>query len=121
MDLDDGSKVHGLFDIQRSDGKIVQGADVTFAYGTQGMRQETDAQDNTVFRLEGGDVLKQQRLGAGYDKHEVCIKACQTSCFFCSNIFCRGAYASTNGDIERNADVHLWVAQLHARQPEVGI
>jgi len=65
VDLDDGSTVHGLFDVQRSDGKIVQGADVTLAYATRGMRQETDAQGNTVFRLESGDVVKQRRLGAG--------------------------------------------------------
>ncbi|MEK7345847.1 MAG: calcium-binding protein [Pseudomonadota bacterium] len=65
LDLSDGTSIAGLFKVQRTDGKLVDGADVAFAYSTRGVRQETDAQGNTVFHLESGDVLKQRRLRAG--------------------------------------------------------
>ena len=61
--LDDGTEVHGTFDIQHTDGKLVQGADVTLAYHGEGMREERDAAGNRLFRLESGDVLRQRRLG----------------------------------------------------------
>lgn len=63
--LDDGTDVHGTFDVQREDGKLVQGADVTLAFHGEGIREEHDADGNRLFRLESGDVLRQRRLGAG--------------------------------------------------------
>lgn len=65
--LEDGTEVHGTIDVQRADGKRVQGADVTLAYHKEGLREELDAEGNRVFRLESGDVLRQRRLGAGDD------------------------------------------------------
>ncbi len=64
LTLEDGTEVHGTFDVQHDDGKLVQGADVTLAYHGEGMRVEHDAEGNQVFRLESGDVMRQRRLGA---------------------------------------------------------
>ncbi len=63
VELGDGSVVHDMFDIQRNDGKRMQGADVTLAYEPRGMREEHDANGNLVFRFESGDLLKQRVLG----------------------------------------------------------
>ncbi len=65
VELGDGSVVHGIFEIQRIDGRLVQGADVTLAYESRGIREDRDANGDHVFRLESGDLLKQRVLAAG--------------------------------------------------------
>ena len=62
--LDDGSVIHGLFDVQRTDGKTIQGADVALSYNSQGYRTRTDAQGNTLIEFESGGALHYRNMGA---------------------------------------------------------
>ena len=62
LDLEDGSVIHGLFDIQRADGKTIQGADVSLAYNSQGYRTRTDAAGNTVVEFESGSALHYRNI-----------------------------------------------------------
>ena len=62
--LDDGSIIHGLFDVQRTDGKTIQGADVALSYNSQGYRTRTDAQGNTLIEFESGGALHYRNMGA---------------------------------------------------------
>jgi hypothetical protein len=64
LDLEDGSVIHGLFDIQRADGKTIQGADVSLAYNDLGYRTRTDANGNTVVEFESGSALHYRNIGA---------------------------------------------------------
>ncbi|MDT7520618.1 hypothetical protein RAE19_18300 [Rhodoferax sp. TBRC 17660] len=64
LSLDDGSVIHGLFDIQRADGKMIQGADVSLAYNDLGYRTRTDAAGNTVVEFESGSALHYRNIGA---------------------------------------------------------
>ena len=48
LDLGEGSKVHGLFKVELTNGKTVDGADVTFGYSATGVRKGVDA-INDVF------------------------------------------------------------------------
>ena len=61
--LDDGSIIHGLFDVQRTDGKTIQGADVSLSYNSQGYRTRTDAQGNTLIEFESGSALHYRNVG----------------------------------------------------------
>ena len=56
--LSDGTVIHGLVDVQKADGSIVDGADVAFAYNSLGFRSYKDSSGNTVYELENGDVQK---------------------------------------------------------------
>jgi Ca2+-binding RTX toxin-like protein len=58
LDLSDGSSIAGLFKVQRTDGKLVDGADVAFAYQKTGVKESVDAQGNKVFAFEDGGVYK---------------------------------------------------------------
>ncbi|MEK7345849.1 MAG: hypothetical protein AAB176_09165 [Pseudomonadota bacterium] len=64
LDLSDGSSIAGLFKVQRTDGKLVDGADVAFAYQKTGVKETVDAQGNKVFAFEGGDVYKHMMMSA---------------------------------------------------------
>lgn len=64
LDLEDGSVIHGLFDIQRADGKIIQGADASLAYNALGYRTRTDAAGNSVIEFESGSALHYRNMGA---------------------------------------------------------
>jgi hypothetical protein len=64
LDLSDGSSIAGLFKVQRTDGKLVDGADVAFAYQKTGVKETVDAQGNKVFAFEGGDVYKHMVMSA---------------------------------------------------------
>jgi Ca2+-binding RTX toxin-like protein len=64
ISLDDGSVVHGLFDIQRADGTLIQGADVSLAYNDLGYRTRTDAAGNTIVEFESGSALHYRNIGA---------------------------------------------------------
>ncbi len=58
LDLSDGTSIAGLFKVQRTDGKLVDGADVAFAYQKTGVKETVDAQGNKVFTFEDGGVYK---------------------------------------------------------------
>jgi hypothetical protein len=58
LDLSDGTSIAGLFKVQRTDGKLVDGADVAFAYQKAGVKETVDAQGNKVFTFEDGGVYK---------------------------------------------------------------
>ena len=62
--LSDGTQVFGLTDVQRTDGSIVQAADVAFAYNTLGYRTKTDANGNTVYEFESGTTLNYRNIDA---------------------------------------------------------
>jgi hypothetical protein len=64
LSLDDGSVIHGLFDIQRADGSLIQGADVSLAYNDLGYRTRTDAAGNTIVEFESGSALHYRNIGA---------------------------------------------------------
>lgn len=64
LDLSDGTSIAGLFKVQRTDGKLVDGADVAFAYQKTGVKETVDAQGNKVFAFEGGDVYKHMVMSA---------------------------------------------------------
>ena len=64
LDLDEGTHITGLFKVQKTDGKFVEGADVTFARYEAGMKEGTDAQGNRVFTLESGSVYKHMVMGS---------------------------------------------------------
>jgi hypothetical protein len=63
--LSDGTQVFGLTDVQRTDGSIVQAADVAFAYNTLGYRTKIDANGNTVYEFESGSALHYRNMEAG--------------------------------------------------------
>ena len=63
LDLGEGTKVHGLFKVELTNGKTVDGADVTFGYSATGVRKGVDASGNTTYVLETGDVYKHRVLG----------------------------------------------------------
>jgi hypothetical protein len=63
--LADGTQVFGLTDVQRTDGSIVQAADVAFAYNTLGYRTKIDANGNTVYEFESGGALHYRNMEAG--------------------------------------------------------
>lgn len=65
LNLDDGSVIHGLFDIQRADGSLIQGADVSLAYNDLGYRTRTDAAGNTVVEFESGSALHYRNMADG--------------------------------------------------------
>jgi hypothetical protein len=62
--LADGTQVFGLTDVQRTDGSIVQAADVAFAYNTLGYRTKIDANGNTVSEFESGTTLNYRNIAA---------------------------------------------------------
>ena len=62
--LSDGTQVFGLTDVQRTDGSIVQAADVAFAYNSLGYRTKTDANGNTVYEFESGTTLNYRNIAA---------------------------------------------------------
>ncbi len=64
LDLSDGTSIAGLFKVQRTDGKLVDGADVAFAYQKNGVKETVDAQGNKVFEFESGDVYKHMVMNA---------------------------------------------------------
>jgi Ca2+-binding RTX toxin-like protein len=63
--LSDGTVIHGLVDVQKSDGSITDGADVAFAYNSLGFRSYEDENGNLVYEFEDGDVQKIKKLGDG--------------------------------------------------------
>lgn len=65
LDLEDGSIIHGLFDIQRADGSLIQGADVSLAYNDLGYRTRTDASGNTVVEFESGSSRHYRNMTDG--------------------------------------------------------
>ncbi|MEY3123568.1 MAG: hypothetical protein RLZZ573_88 [Pseudomonadota bacterium] len=62
--LSDGTQVFGLTDVQRTDGSIVQAADVAFAYNNAGYRTRTDSGGNTVYEFESGTTLNYRNIAA---------------------------------------------------------
>jgi murein DD-endopeptidase MepM/ murein hydrolase activator NlpD/Ca2+-binding RTX toxin-like protein len=62
--LSDGTQVFGLTDVQRTDGTIVQAADVAFAYNKAGFRTRTDSGGNTVYEFESGTTLNYRNIAA---------------------------------------------------------
>ncbi|MDZ7920676.1 calcium-binding protein [Rhodoferax sp.] len=62
--LSDGTEVFGLTDVQRTDGTIIQAADVAFAYNTLGYRTRLDADGNTVYEFESGSSLNYRNMAA---------------------------------------------------------
>lgn len=60
--LEDGTIIHGLIDVERENGDIIDGADVALAYNSAGFRTFEDAGGNLVYEFEDGDVLKVKAL-----------------------------------------------------------
>ena len=58
VEFSDGSQLHGLFDITKTDGSTVAGGDMAFAYSSQGIRETVDSAGNTVYEVEGDETLK---------------------------------------------------------------
>jgi len=53
-ELNDGTVIHGLVDVQKADGSTTDGADVTFAYNALGYRSHEDESGNIVYESEIG-------------------------------------------------------------------
>ena len=51
----DGTTNHGLIDVTLEDGSIIDGGDIGFASESEGVRETTDADGNTVIEYEGGE------------------------------------------------------------------
>lgn len=60
--LPDGTVIHGLVDVQRDNGEIVDGADVAFAYNSLGFRTYIDAGGDRVYQFEDGEIQKSKLL-----------------------------------------------------------
>lgn len=58
LELGDGTTVVGTFNVQKTNGSIVDGADVAFAYHQSGIKRSIDADGNQVFAMEGGEIYK---------------------------------------------------------------
>lgn len=62
VEFSDGSILHGLFDVGKTDGTTVLGGDMQFAYQTNGVR-ETLLNGVTTFDYEGGDSSRFKTFG----------------------------------------------------------
>ena len=51
--IEDGTINHGLIDVERTNGDIVDGGDIAFAYESLGTREITDGDGNTLLEFEG--------------------------------------------------------------------
>ncbi|GGK55165.1 calcium-binding protein [Amphritea balenae] len=60
--LSDGTEIHGLVDVERDNGELLNGADVAFRYNSKGFRTVIDDSGNRVYEFEDGSVLKSRVL-----------------------------------------------------------
>lgn len=113
----DGTEIHGTFDVNKANGQVAEGADVSFSHSDMGVKTTETADGRTIVEFETGEAIAHKELGASERNYDLGTDGGTIETVeWTSQANVQNGSALANGALKKSAGIAGWNGGAASKQ-----